>query len=597
MQGGTVERLRGWKMVWSARAPGAGQGDDLLGRVMAARGLSAAFLEPAMSQLHDPGLLPGIERACGRLLAAARAGEPIVVYGDYDVDGITATAILVRMLRALEPGAVVSTYVPHRVDEGYGLNSAAMVELASRGARVVVSVDCGITAIEPARAAREAGLDLIITDHHNPPEAGDAVPGAFEIVHPRLPGSAYPFGELCGAGVAFKIAWRLATMREGCERVSTDLRVLLLDLLALAALGTVADVVPLVDENRVIVRHGLGRCTTTAVVGLTALIDAAGLSGDKIDAEKVGFWLGPMLNAVGRLGHAAEAVELLITEDRSRAAEIAGGLTRVNEERKRTQRRVFARACEMAEAAGMTGDDTRAIVLAHEDWHPGVVGIVCSRLVETYARPAILMQKQDGGVCAGSGRSIEGFNLHGAVASCADCLTSFGGHDMAIGLRLDTARLDEFVGRFVARAGDELEPGDLVRTARYDCAATLEELTPAAVRRLEKLAPFGRANPPARLLLSGVRVDGRPEPFGRAGDHLGVRLRGAGGAVVRAIGWRWAEMLDRFRPGALVDVLVEPKVSDYSGRVEPVLVDARGVGAGVVDVPGGAGVAGVGGAR
>ena len=587
MQGGTVERLRGWKMAWVPRSGDGGRsaGGDLLERVMAVRGLSGAFLEPTMKQLHDPGLLPGIDRVCERLLAAARAGDPIVVYGDYDVDGITATAILVRMLRALEPGAGVSTYVPHRIEEGYGLNSAALVELASRGARVVVSVDCGITAVEPALAAKGAGLDLIITDHHNPPEGADEIPDAYAIVHPRLPGSVYPFGELCGAGVAFKIAWRLATMHEGSERVSPGVRAVLLDLLTLAALGTVADVVPLVDENRVIVRHGLAMCKTTGLTGLAALIDAAGLGGEKIDAEKVGFRLGPMLNAVGRLGHAAEAVELLLSTDPARAASIAGGLTRVNEQRRRTQRQIFAQAGAMAEAAGMTDDDTRAIVLAHEDWHPGVVGIVCSRLVETYARPAILMQKQPGGMCVGSGRSIEGFNLHGAVDACADCLTSFGGHDMAIGLRVQTSRLDEFVRRFLSVAGGALAPEDLVQTSRYDCTAEAGELTPGAVRRLEKLAPFGRSNPPVCVLLRGVRVEGRPEPFGRTGDHLGVRLRGvgvsvrgSGGPVLRAIGWGWAEMHDRFRPGALVDVLVEPKVSDYSGRVEPVLVDARVAG-------------------
>ncbi len=592
-----MEQMRGWKMVWSPR--GESGGGDLLDRVLAVRGVvdSRAFLEPSLLDLHEPGLMPGIERACERLLAAARSGEPIVIYGDYDVDGITATAILHRMLRALEPGARVLAYVPHRVEEGYGLSSAALVELADRGARVVVSVDCGITAVEPALAAKEAGLDLIITDHHNPPGDGEPMPEAFEIVHPRMAGSAYPFGELCGAGVAYKIAWRLATMHEGSERVSPEIRTLLLDLLALAALGTVADVVPLVDENRAITRFGLSRCKTTAITGLEALIEAAGLAGESIDAESVGFRLGPMLNASGRMGHAREAVELFTTEERGRADEIARRLCELNEERKKTQRRIFEQAAKMAEAAGMTGDDRRAIVLAHEDWHPGVVGIVCSRLVETFSRPAILMQKQDGGVCAGSGRSIDGFNLHSAVGACSDLLTSFGGHDMAVGIRLDTSRLAGFTERFLERVHGELAAGDLVRTAWYDCVAWLEELTPRVVGGLDRLGPFGRSNPPVRLLIAGVRVDGRPTPFGRRGEHLGVRFREAegpglrtgrfGGSVrrtevpvesVRAIGWGWAEMLEKFRPGEVLDVLVEPKVSDYSGKVEPVLVDARSAG-------------------
>lgn len=580
-----MERTRGWMMAWSARSDGrsvAGGGPgargDLVERVLRARGIADAgsFLDPSLLHLHDPGLMPGIERAAGRLLDAARAGESIVVYGDYDVDGITATAILVRMLRAIAPGARVSSYVPHRLEEGYGLNSAALEELARGGARVVVSVDCGITAVGPARAARAAGLDLIITDHHNLCDDG-ALPDAHAVVHPRYPGSGYPFSELCGAGVAYKLAWRLATMAEGSERVGPEIRTLLLDLLALAALGTVADVVPLVDENRVITRFGLSRCRTTAITGLTALIEAAGLSGEKIDAEGVGFRLGPMLNASGRMGHAREAVELFITEDRARADEIARELCRLNDERRRTEREIFEQASAMAEAAGMTGEDRRAIVLAHDDWHPGVVGIVCSRLVERYSRPAILMQRQ-GDLCAGSGRSIDGFDLHGAVGSCADLLVGFGGHDMAIGLRVETARLEAFRERFITRANAGLGVEDLVRTAGYDCEAELAELSPATVKRLDRLAPFGRSNPAVRVVVPGLVVAERASVFGKTGDHLRVRLRDERGGSVRAIGWKWAGMLERFRAGLAVDVMVEPKVSSWSGEVEAVLVDVRGAG-------------------
>jgi len=581
-----TEPLRGWKMVWRARGEAPAAGDDLLDRVLGARAVAdrGAFMEPAMKQLHDPGLMPGIDRAAERLLAAAKAGEQIVVYGDYDVDGITAAAILQRMLVALEPASSVSTYVPHRVEEGYGLNSAALEQLAAHGARVVVSVDCGITAAEPAAAAKAAGLDLIITDHHNTPAAGEALPDAFAVVHPRLEGSGYPFGELCGAGVAYKLAWRMATMHNGSDKVASDVRTLLLDLLSLAALGTVADVVPLLDENRAIVRFGLSRCTTTEITGLTSLIERAGISGGKIDAEGVGFRLGPLLNASGRMGHAREAVELFITQDRGRADAISGELVGLNQERRSTEKRIFEQAAEMAEQAGMTGDDRRAIVLANEEWHPGVVGIVCSRLVEKFSRPVILMQRRPARegepgafVCTGSGRSIDGFDLHGAVGVCAHHLVGFGGHDVAVGLRMDAANFDLFVEDFIETVNSGLGVDDLVRTASYDCQAGLDELTPAAVGTLDRLAPFGRSNPSVRLLVRGVRVDGRPEPFGKTGDHLKVRLRGpaGGGGAVQAIGWKWAELLPRFRAGQLMDVLVEPKVSDWSGRVEPVLVDVR----------------------
>ena len=591
---------RGWTMAWKPRGEAGfsrSADPDLVERVLAVRGVAdrQAFLDPSLLHLHDPSALPGLDRAAERLLGAARAGEPICIYGDYDVDGITATAIVYRMLKALVPGARVSTYIPHRIEEGYGLSAAELREIAEGGARVVVSVDCGITATGPADVARDAGLDLIITDHHNLPGDGDPMPDCFALVHPRLPGGAYPFGELCGAGVAYKLAWRLATMDNGSEKVADGVRTLLLDLLSLAALGTVADVVPLVDENRVIVRFGLSRCTTTEITGLTALIDEAGLLGEKIDAEGVGFRLGPMLNASGRMGHAREAVELFITEDRRRAAEIARGLVALNEERRETQRAIYEQACVMADEAGMTGDGARAIVLAHEDWHPGVVGIVCSRLVETYARPAILMQRRPGRdgercafACTGSGRSIDGFDLHGAVGACAETFIQqagdgtgyggFGGHDGAIGLRMDAGWFDACAEAFVARANAALSPDDLVRTARYDCDATLGELTPACVKRLDRLAPFGRSNPGVRLRLLGVRVDGRVEPFGKTGAHLGVRLRGTGadsGVYVRTVAWKWAEHLARFHSGQVLDVLVEPKVSSWSGRVEPVLVDAR----------------------
>lgn len=587
--------LRGTTHRWVSRVTGTAgpeKAGDLADRVLAARGLRDpatidAFLNPSLKSMHDPGLIPDMDRAARRLLDALEAGERIVVYGDYDVDGVTASAILVRLMRTLRSDADLHSYIPHRLDEGYGINSEAIGALAAEGARVIVSVDCGITAIEPALEARRLGVDLIITDHHNPPASMDELPEAFAVVHPRRPDSKYPFGDLCGAGVAYKLAWRLATMHAGSDRVSPACRRALVELLGLAALGSIADVVPLQDENRVIVRYGLAQLARSRHEGLRALIAASGLDSDRVDSDAVGFRLAPRLNAAGRLGHARESLELLTDATGARAIEIAESLSRVNDERRALERTIVEQACAMAEAAGMTGDDRRAIVLAHADWHPGVVGIVCSRLVERYARPVLLLQR-DGGSCKGSGRSIDGFNLHAALAACAGHLERFGGHDMAAGMGCRSDCFEAFAEAFIVHANEQLGGDDLVHSLRFDARAEIGELTTGAIERLERLSPFGPGNPRVRVLVRG-RLVGTPQPLGARGDHLAMTVCGlAGGAGegrgVRVLAWNWSKhwagCAASVRPGAVVEMLVEPKLSRWNGttRVEPVLADLRAVG-------------------
>lgn len=581
---GAAEDLRGVCRRWRLAGPvevSAGLGvEPVVARVLAARRLLAPealaeFLNPSLRSLLDPSLIPDLDRAAGRLHDAARAGEPIVIYGDYDVDGVTATAILHHILMAVAPGAQITTYVPHRVEEGYGLNPGAIRALAEGGARVIVSVDCGVTATEEARLARALGVDLIITDHHNPPETMADMPEAWAVVHPRRPDSTYPFGELCGAGVAYKLAWRIATIASGAERVRDDLRDCLINLLALAALGTIADVVPLVGENRIIARFGLARIKTSPLVGLRALVRASNLDGEEIDSERAGFLLAPRLNACGRMSHAADAIELFTTADEARALHIAGDLNRLNTRRQATERTMVEQACAMAEAAGMTGAGRRAIVLAHPDWAPGVVGIAASRLVDRFCRPVILMQARED-VCAGSGRSIDGFNLHGALSECADLLGAFGGHDMAAGLKLAPERLEEFAARFVEIAGGRLTPEDLVPACRVDTDATLAELSVEAARQFAQLAPFGRGNAQARIRLTGLQLAAPPERFGRTGDHLSLRISD-GRRQVRCVGWKWAGRAPAMSRGTRIEAVVSPKLSEWGGvtRVEPVLVDLR----------------------
>lgn len=576
---------------WQPRTPvEVSAGASLVQRVLTARGLtdpetSKAFLHPALTQLHDPSLIPDLDRAATRLLEALKSGEPIAIYGDYDVDGVTATAILYHTLLALSPGASVRTYVPHRLEEGYGLNEGAVRQLAAEGARVIVSVDCGITATLPARAAREAGADLIITDHHNPPAAIEDLPPAYAVVHPRRPDSAYPFHHLSGAGVAYKLAWRLATMHCGSSRVSASMRTLLIDLLAFAALGAVADVMPLVGENRVLARFGLARVKQSSFEGLRALVEASRLTGENIDSEHAGFALAPRLNACGRLGHARDAVELFTTATGPRAAEIAGTLSKMNDQRRRMEQKIAEEATRMALDAGMGRPERRAIVLAHEEWHPGVLGIVCSRLVERFHRPAILMQRQ-GEHCHGSGRSIEGYSLHAGLAACAAHLTQFGGHDMAAGVKLRAERLDAFAAALDEHARGAIGEELLTPALRYDTEASLDELTPGAVDELGMLAPFGTGNARPRVLLRGLALAQEPKVFGSDGKHVGLIVRGTrrdagalggGQMTMRLIAWKWAERAAGLTAGRTLDAIVSPKLSTWNGRssVEPELEDLR----------------------
>ena len=577
---------RGITARWTRRAPEPDRpyaGDrvqPLTARVLASRGLidesqAHSFLHPSLRELHDPSLLPDNDHAAERIVAALRAGEQIVIYGDYDVDGITATAILWHTCKALSPDGDIRTYVPHRLDEGYGLNSEAIVALARAGARVIVSVDCGITAREPARVAKDLGVDLIITDHHNPPATDAEMPDAYAAVHPRAPGSRYPFGELCGAGVAYKLAWRVVTLSEGSDRVSPRLREMLLHMLAFAALGSIADVVPLRDENRVIARYGLARIKRSPFAGLRALVDASGLGGDDIDAERVAFTLAPRLNACGRLGHARDAVRMFTEASYEEAYAIADELNSQNAARRKIEDAIVGEAIDMAVAAGMTGTDRRAIVLANPGWHPGVVGIACSRLAERFCRPTILLDDDDSH-CHGSGRSVAGVSLHAAMQRCAHLLDRWGGHDMAAGLSLHRDSLEAFTRALTDEINAVHPPENLIRTLRYDCDATLDELTVAAVDELASMGPFGAGNPSIRLRLNGLTLSDSPRQVGREGKHLQLRFRGHGRSI-KGIAWRWGEHAADLAAGMPVDVLAKPMLSHWNGSttVELELQDLR----------------------
>lgn len=567
---------RGLLAHWHGPRHPSPQGETLAERILHARGITdSAFLNPTLTQLHDPSLLPGIDRAAQRVLDALSRDESIAIYGDYDVDGISAAAILWHTLRAIRPDARLQTYLPHRLDEGYGLNTEALCERLG-SCQLVVSVDCGITAVEPARAVRDSGRDLIITDHHLP-RADGVLPEAFALVHPSLPlAAAYPCPDLSGAGVAFKLAWRLVTLHCG-GRATPPLRALLMDMLALASMGIIADVVPLLGENRVIARQGLRQIAQTGLPGLRALRDESMNNETGVDAEAIAFRLGPRLNAVGRLGHAGKALEMLKTDDPELAASIAAELTHINDERRNREAAITRDAEKQAIQAGMDRPDRRAIVLAQRDWDRGIVGICCARLVERFCRPVILLQ-DDGDTCHGSGRSVDSVDLHGALQACSSSLISFGGHAMAAGVHLKSSRLGEFAERFIEHVNGCLAPDDLTPVIHLDGTCEASDLTLAAVTELDSLRPYGRGNPKPTLLLRGVRRTGPLRSMGKDERHIRFDVRGAGG-VVRVKGWNWAKRLVdaglSLEEGQSLDLVVRPAVNDWMGRrtVECEMID------------------------
>jgi single-stranded-DNA-specific exonuclease len=516
--------------------------------------------------------LPGATAVAERLEDALRSGRRIAIYGDYDADGITATAILWRAFRALRPDADLRRYVPDRIEEGYGLNDGALSALAADGVSTVVTVDCGASAVGPSRHAHELGLELLVTDHHHVDPGAAAEAAA--IAHPALPGRGpAPFADLCGAAVAFKVACELARLWCGGEQVADVVRSALAGCLPLVALGTVADVVPLVDENRVFVKTGLEAMRLTSHVGLRALMDDAQVgNGKRVDASDVGFRLGPRLNAVGRLGHAAEAVELLITEDAARARAIVRTLGELNEQRRRMDREFFAQACERIDADPSIAG-APAIVLADARWHEGVVGIVAAKVAERYGRPAILLALRGDGTAKGSGRSVEGIDILDAVRGAAgDLMLGGGGHAFAVGVTVREQDVTEFARRVAAacaaRSGDVAGP-----VLRYDAEASAEEMTAPAVAALDILRPYGRGNPAPAFLVRAARPVAPPALFGSARNHLEFFLPGG----ARAVWWQGAPHAGRVRQGVPMDLVVRPSVDAFRGikRVQLEVEDVR----------------------
>jgi single-stranded-DNA-specific exonuclease len=527
-------------------------------QVLVRRGLAdperaQAFLEADES--HRPDEFAGIGEAVATILAHVDSGALITVHGDYDVDGVCSTAVLVRALRAL--GGNVDWYLPDRANDGYGLNASTVRRLAARGTRLLVTVDCAITAVEEVEAARALGMEVVVTDHHAP-RADGVLPRA-PIVHPAV--CAYPCSQLCATAVAYKLAQALCAAAGGRGHDPNED----LDLVALA---TIADVVPLIGENRALVRRGLRALAGTAKPGLRALMAAARVEAGRVDERAVGFGLAPRLNAAGRLYRADAGLELILTADSARAREIAAELDRANHERRHTETRIlFEAEGQVAELGGAAKLVQPAYVLAGEGWHPGVIGIVAARLAERHHRPFVLVALE-GESGRGSGRSIETFDLLGALDACADHLLRHGGHRAAAGLEIERGRVQGFAHAFAAHAERTLRDEDLLLGERVDAVVGGDELGMGLAEELQALAPFGCANPTVSLLLRGARfADRRPMGEGR---HMRFTVQ-SDDAQARAVAFGTGARLP-VRDGAPADATFTLEVNEYRGVSEPRLV-------------------------
>jgi len=503
-----------------------------IARVLLNRGIddydkAKLYFRPSLEQLHDPFLLGGMEKAVTRILRALEAHESILVFGDYDVDGTNSAAMLYLFLKHL--GGAVQFYIPDRIKEGYGISRQGIDRALDLGVRVFIAIDCGITAVDQVDYANSRALDVIICDHH---ETGPVLPNAHAVLDPITPGDPYPFKSLCGCGVGFKLMQGVARRLGRQEDVY--------GYLDFVALASTADIVPLVGENRVLTRLGLQAINTDPRPGIRALIEISNLKVGHINTGQVVFVLGPRINAAGRLGDATRAVRLLTSTDAAEARDLARELEEENRNRRKIDEDTFANAQELAESLFDVQADP-AIVLHQEDWHPGVVGIVASRMVEKYYKPAIMMATVDG-VAKGSARSISGFDIFEALKRCEDTLIQFGGHKYAAGLTVELSRLEEFREAFCNAVEDLMHEDLKTPEITVDAEVALPDLTPRFLRILKEFAPFGPSNTKPVFLTRGLEVVGTPRIVGK--NHLRFRVR-QNGKVFDAIGFGLGELLSR----------------------------------------------------
>ncbi|MFC0235319.1 single-stranded-DNA-specific exonuclease RecJ [Fictibacillus phosphorivorans] len=530
----------------------------LIANLLVVRGIETiekaeAFLKIDTDQFHDPFLMDGMKESVERIHRAIESNEKILIFGDYDADGVSSTTVMYYALKEL--GAQFDYYIPNRFTEGYGPNEPALRKAKEDGYSLVVTVDTGISAVHEANIAKEIGLDFIITDHH---EAPPVLPDAYSIINPKKPGCTYPFSGLAGVGVAFKVAHALHGKP-------------LLYLLDYACIGTIADLVPLVDENRVIAKLGIEALSKTDKIGLQELLKVAGLYEKELTAEDVGFAIGPRVNAAGRLGSAMPVVELFTSTDREESAMLSQEIDSVNKERQGIVNEITKEAIAMVEES-YPPDENEVLVLAKEGWNPGVIGIVASRLVEKFYRPTIVLcldlEKE---TAKGSARSIKGFDMFENLSGSRDILPHFGGHPMAAGMTLSMHDVDELRSRLNRQAKDCLKPEDYLPVTTVDLTARLNEISLETVELLSTLAPFGVGNPSPRVMVEEVPIR-EMKKIGSQSNHLKLQVGNGEISVLDCIGFQKGSLLEEMTPYSLISIVGQIQLNEWNGYRKPQLL-------------------------
>lgn len=528
-------------------------------------------LRPDLKRLHDPALLPDMAKAAQRVARAVRDREPILVHGDYDVDGVTGTTLLVRLLRIL--GADVHWHIPNRFTDGYSFGAHTLARARATGARLVISVDNGTSAVDTIAELAAMGVDTVVTDHHEPPHG--ELPAAVAIVNPKLRDATYPFRELCGGAVAFKLAWGVAQEISGAARVRDDLREFLVEAMGYVAIATVADVVPLVGENRILAHHGLKSLERSSRPGIRALLQVCGVTGRELLAEDLAFQIAPRINAAGRLDSARHAVELLLAEDDGEARRLATGLDEMNQRRRAIEAEILRRALEQSQNY-LDARRWPVLVLADEGWHQGVVGIVAGRLVQRFDRPAIVIGLA-GGRGRGSARSVPGFSVLAAMDGGRAHVVKHGGHEQAAGLEIEAAQLDAFRDAVCARAHEITASAPIAAPELWiDCDLPFHAVTPALQKEIDRLQPFGQDNGRPVFHTADLRLAEPARVCGADRTHLMVQLR-SGAHVLRGMAFGMARRERELVMGAPIHAVYTPKWNNFRGetKLEIELIDFR----------------------
>ena len=503
------------------------------------------FLKPTRNDFHDPFLILDMEKAVERIIQAINKQENVTIYGDYDVDGITSITVLKSYLQ--DRGLEVNTYIPNRLDEGYGLNNNAIDKIAKSGCELMITVDCGISAIDEIHYATSLGIETIVTDHHEP---GEDIPKAIAVIDNKRKDSTYPFRELAGVGVVFKLIQAIS-IKLGLPEEEY------LKYLDIVCIGTISDIVPLVDENRVITKLGLMLVKQTRNVGLRAILQVSGYS--KIDSNTISFGVAPRINACGRMGVAEEALNLFLSKNINQVNELARKLNEHNRVRQETEKDIFENAKKQIEEKHL--DENNTIVVAGENWHHGVIGIVSSKITEMYFKPSILLSFEEDGIGKGSGRSIPGFDLHDALMKCNDCIEKFGGHSMAIGITIKRENFDKLKDKLEEIAIEE-HIDEIVPVIKIDAKINLAEVNKYMVESLKELEPFGEGNKMPVFVFKNLKIDSI-----RAlseGKHLKLTLKD-NNTIVSAIGFNMGTLAEDYRIGDKIDIVGTLEINSFNG--------------------------------